>query len=373
MQAVRSFLQALFVLCEISCYYRLVSSSMGGHVYFRCVYKRGRDPKLMVGVLCRREGEADDNFNLALQTVVVGDRRRFHYMQDTRVAAMLVGSKLAKVTIGRVDAKMVSYHNPSVYKCSVGSIDSDMCLYEKKKKTTDKDTDVSTLGGDDAHTNTFEVDLAKAFQNVGRVDLDAPPVVLPTMPMGKSRKVLEAGSGSEGVASDCEADSDKCDGGSSSDDLGCPIIHDSGSSGEEKVGADLPFGVDGDHDAEEVGVDEPVIEASGGDRPREKRGTTWGPFEHAPISRGGVTVAYGITCRKHNNHKDKSVCKKYMNLGHFSLDEAERRVKHWVLLGCAIDARAKDARTQHIKVDPKKIDLLSHDELDRQRLVLFGA
>ena len=82
--------------------------------------------------------------------------------------------------------------------------------------------------------------------------------------------------------------------------------------------------------------------------PRQARGGGWGPFAVAPVFRNGVHVAWGATCGRHHNARDRTVCKRQLAMGLLSDAECRARLKRWLLLGLDIPA-GELSRTRHME------------------------
>ena len=82
--------------------------------------------------------------------------------------------------------------------------------------------------------------------------------------------------------------------------------------------------------------------------PRQARGGGWGPFAVAPVFRNGVHVAWGATCGRHHNARDRAACSRQLAKGLLSDAECRARLKRWLLLGLDIPA-GELSRTRHME------------------------
>ena len=82
--------------------------------YVRVSFKRSRDPKLVVVVLCKRSGGDNHNFTLELCVQTIAGRKRMHYMTDSMLAASLV-SRGCDVVMRRVSTRMRTTGAPLIY------------------------------------------------------------------------------------------------------------------------------------------------------------------------------------------------------------------------------------------------------------------
>ncbi|CAK0797216.1 unnamed protein product, partial [Prorocentrum cordatum] len=108
----------------------------------------------------------------------------------------------------------------------------------------------------------------------------------------------------------------------------------------------------------------PQKKRRGGDA-RAAASEPWGIWSIAPVRPGGVQVGWGVTCGKHHNVGEDMVCKRRVDYGAkdpMSDSEIRRRLKQWLILGCAIDDDQDDARAQHMAIMPKEIYPLPLEE-----------
>lgn len=108
-----------------------------------------------------------------------------------------------------------------------------------------------------------------------------------------------------------------------------------------------------------------------GQRPREQRGASWGhefgfPWQVARIYSHGIHTGWGATCSQHSNVGDMraTVCKKALTMGATLSDgECQQRIKMWLLEGIRISDADDDARSQHLAMNPRRLRVLSDDEV----------
>ena len=103
---------------------------------------------------------------------------------------------------------------------------------------------------------------------------------------------------------------------------------------------------------------------------RATRGLDWGPFKLAPVFSAGIMTGYGATCGRHHDAADgpSTTCKIQVTFGKVLMSEAEARlrVKLWCIAGVDIPDGDAFARTLHLQVKPRHLDInMSEDEADR--------
>jgi len=113
---------------------------------------------------------------------------------------------------------------------------------------------------------------------------------------------------------------------------------------------------------------------------KQKRSLNWYPWNVAPVHSlvlGGIQTGWGATCGCHINDDDKpgTTCKKqlaYTSRGE-TLDDktCELLVKQWLLEGTSIDPVDADARSQHLKIEPRKMVRMTESELEAMKASLF--
>jgi hypothetical protein len=167
--------------------------------------------------------------------------------------------------------------------------------------------------------------------------------------------------------------SDDCDDG----DVGCPAAAADIAAEPEDPGDSSASVSSGSSDSSDSDSD-----STGSDRaPRESRSIRWGVlgWTIAPIFRrsdGGLShqIGWGAVCGCHNDPTDaiRTQCKKQLVFGDsMHPDEAKVRIKQWLLEGLLLGSDLPEGeellkpRTEHLKVNPRTLRLLSERTVDR--------
>ena len=116
---------------------------------------------------------------------------------------------------------------------------------------------------------------------------------------------------------------------------------------------------------------------------RQKRGVQWG-LQHWRIARimrnldngEQVHIGWGGTCKQHSNEwddivpdpdtkKTQTVCKKALIFADSGMtsEEAELRMKHWLIAGTSIACDDPAGRMTHLAMNPRTLMLLTDDQL----------
>ena len=106
--------------------------------------------------------------------------------------------------------------------------------------------------------------------------------------------------------------------------------------------------------------------------PREARAEPWGPWTLARLfthtDGGQVHGGWMATCREHQNEGDVQgrACRKSLWMGTkgaiMRSDECKLSIKLWLLAGSTV-AQSPRARSEHLKINPRHLELIPADEV----------
>lgn len=79
-----------------------------------------------------------------------------------------------------------------------------------------------------------------------------------------------------------------------------------------------------------------------------------------------IQIGWGCVCGQHWNEADNRECKKQLIYGDkMDPDEARVRIKRWLLEGVTIDDQHHRARSKHLAIKPRDLDLHDEETCDR--------
>jgi hypothetical protein len=379
---VSTFRSRAFALLQPSKYYKLVGSAGLAECYIRVTYKRANDPRILVAIICsRRDGDDIANFALALNFTSALGSKRFDFKTDSELAGMIVGPGCIVDAIP-LSTCMACTKEPHVVNARLSVDDPIHHLVGPMAKDAPK-----PRHGQGAAVDPMESMMQSTFNAAQRVN----DLVLSLIPRLAKRN-YDYNDSDEGDGDYIEGDNEglplEVDTPSLPEPLQDPSAanrHGAAASSSSAAVAPPPEAPPNPQDvAAEIPPAPPAPPALVVARhpvargARQAVGENWGTFLVSPIYRNTAgerrLVAVGLTCKRHKNDTDVAhICKVYFPLANLSLDVGTRMVKHWALAGATINTDDPLARSRHLQIKPRQLSLLSDAELDRQRLLVFGA